>query len=139
MRTLAVALILVLAGCGGGSDDQPAKPVKTSATPTKATTTTTPTVASPKGTPAPEALSKFRCAKTAKGVWNTSGYLANDGKSKVTFQVTVYIGEAAGGAEKAKTRQVANVAAGGSTRFVINNVPTTDDSGDCHVQVLAQR
>jgi hypothetical protein len=137
MRTLAVALILVLAGCGGASDDQPTTPTKTSMAPTKATTK--PTVAPPKGTPAPGALSKFRCAKTSKGVWNTSGYLSNGGKSKVTFQVTVYIGEAAGGAEQARTRQVSNVAAGGSTRFVLNNVPATDDDGPCHVQVLAQR
>ena len=138
MRTLAVALILVLAGCGGGgSDDQPSDRVTTTPTPTE--TTTKPTVAPPKGTPAPEALSKFRCAKTAKGVWNSSGFLANKSKAKVTFQVTVYVGEAAGGAEKAKTRQVDNVAAGGSTRFVINNVPATNDAGPCHVQVLAQR
>ena len=137
MRTLAVALILVLAGCGSGSDDQPAKPTKTTAAPTKATTK--PTVAPPKGTPAPEALSKFRCAKTAKGVWNTSGYLSNDSKSKVTFQVTVYVGDAAGGAEKARTRQLANVAAGGSVKFALTNVPATGDGGPCHVQVLAQR
>ena len=138
MRTLAVALILVLAGCGGGgSDDQPSDRVTTTPTPTE--TTTKPTVAPPKGTPAPEALSKFRCAKTAKGVWNSSGFLANKSKAKVTFQVTVYVGEAAGGAEKAKTRQVDNVDAGGSTRFVINNLPATNDDGPCHVQVLVQR
>lgn len=137
MRTFAVALILVLAGCGGGSDDQPSDSVTTTPVPTKATTK--PTVAPPKGTPAPEALSKFRCAKTAKGVWNSSGYLANKTKAKVTYQVTVYVGEASGGAEKAKTRRVDNIAAGGSTQFVINNVPATNDEGPCHVQVLAQR
>ena|SRR5215218_2772848 len=136
MRTLAVALILVLAGCGAGSEDPPAKSVTTSPSPTKATTK--PTVAPPKGTPAPEALSKFHCVKTAKGVWNSSGYLANRTKSRVTFQVTVYVGEAGGGAEKAKTRQVPNVSAGGSTRFVINNLPAPADGGTCHVQVLAQ-
>jgi hypothetical protein len=137
MRTFAVALLLVLAGCGAGSDDQPADPATTTPPPTKATPK--PTVAPPKGAPAPEALSKFRCAKTSKGVWNSSGFLANKSKTKVTFQVTVYVGEAAGGDEKAKTRQVDNVAAGGSTRFVINNLPATSDDGPCHVQVLAQR
>lgn len=138
MRTFAVALILVLAGCGGGSDDQPSDSATTT-TPAATTATTKPTVAPPKGTPAPEALSRFGCAKNPKGVWNSSGYLANKTKARVTFQVTVYVGEAAGGAEKAKTRQVANVAAGGSTRFVINNLPATNDDGPCHVQVLAQR
>lgn len=134
MRTLAVALILVLAGCGG-SEDPPAA-TKTTVAPTKATTK--PTVAPPEGTPAPEALTKFRCAKNAKGLWNTSGHLANRTKAKVTFQVTVYVGAAAGGEEKAKTRQVPHVAAGGSSQFVINNLPALDDGGTCHVQVLAQ-
>jgi hypothetical protein len=137
MRTLAVALILLLAGCGGGSEDQPSD--RATKTPAPTQVTTKPTIAPPKGTPAPEALSKFRCGKNSKGVWNTSGVLANRGKAKVSFQVTVYVGEAAGGAEKAKTRKLDNVAAGGSTQFVINNVPATSDEGPCHVQVLAQR
>jgi hypothetical protein len=139
MRTLAVALLLVLAGCGGESDDTPSATAKTSASPTNATTAAKPTVAPPKGTPAPEALSRFSCDQDAKGVWNTSGYLANDSKNKMTFQVTVYVGEASGGEEKAKTRQVPDVAAGGSVRFVINNLPAVDDAGPCRVQVLAQR
>ncbi len=139
MRTLAVALLLVLAGCGG-SADQPSTPTKTSVAATKATAKATPkpTVAPPKGTPAPEALSKFHCAKD-KGKWNASGYLANRSKGKVTFQVTVYVGEAAGAAEKAKTHQVANVAADASTRFTIDDLPAPDDGGACHVQVLAQQ
>jgi hypothetical protein len=140
MRTLAVALILVLAGCGGGgSDDPPAKSAKTPSAKTTTTATPKPTVAAPKGVPAPEALSRFRCLKDAKGVWNSTGYLANDGKGKATFQVTVYVGEAAGGTEKAKTDQVPDVAAGASVRFVIKDLPAPKDGGACHVQVLAQR
>src|SRR5689334_17018178 len=100
MRTLAVALLLVLAGCGGSSDPTTQATRKT-ATPTQATTK--PTVAPPIGVPAPEALSKFRCEEGAKGAWNSSGYLSNDTKTKVSFQVTVYVGEAAGGEERAKT------------------------------------
>jgi hypothetical protein len=137
MRTFAVALILVLAGCGG-SADQSSTSTRTTATPSPSATTTKPTVAPPTGTPAPEALSKFRCAKTPKGLWNSSGYLANSSKAKATFQVTVYVGEATGGAEKAKTRRVDNVGPGGSARFVINNLPAAAD-GPCHVQVLVQR
>ena len=145
MRTLAVALLLVLAGCGAGSEDPSAKPTKTSVAPTKpaAEATTKPTpkprVAPAKGTPAPEALSRFRCGKNSKGKWNASGDLANQTKSRTTFQVTVYVGEAAGAAEKAKTHQVANVAANASTRFNLEDLPAPDDDATCHVQVLAQR
>lgn len=139
MRTFAVAaLILVLAGCGGGSGDDPSAP-STSTPPTPTTPATTkPVVAAPKGTPAPEALSRFRCGKTSKGVWNASGYVSNDSRSNVTFQVTVHIGEAAGGAEKAKTRQVPQVGPKGSAKFVLDNVPAPKAGGACHVQVLAQ-
>src|SRR5215207_425770 len=110
MRTLASAFLLVLAGCGGGSPESGPEATAT----TKAITT-------PTATPAPGALSRFQCAMNADDVWNASGYLSNAGKNRVTFQVTVYIGEAAGGEEKAKTHQVENVAGGGSVRFVIRN------------------
>ena len=135
MRTLTVALLLVLAGCGGGSGSNDPAPAKTTAAAPQSSGK--PTVAPPKGTPAPEALSRFRCAKTSTG-WNASGYLANTSKAKVTYQVTVYIGEAAGGEEQALTRQVPNVAAGGSVKFGLKNVPAPEDGGPCHVQVLAQ-
>lgn len=135
MRTLAVALLLVLAGCGGGSDPAP---TATKTTPTVTQPTQKATIAPPQGTPAPEALSRFRCLKNAKDRWNASGYLANKSKAKVTYQVTVYIGEASGGEERAKTRQVPQVAAGGSVKFTLKNVPAPKDGGPCHVQVLAQ-
>jgi len=131
MRTLAFAFLLVLAGCGGGSPESGPEATAT----TKAITT--PTTTAPTGTPAPEALSRFQCAMNADDVWNASGYLSNAGKNRVTFQVTVYIGEAAGGEEKAKTHQVENVAGGGSVRFVIRNIPAPKAGGPCHVQVLA--
>ncbi|MDR7085173.1 hypothetical protein J2X11_000012 [Aeromicrobium panaciterrae] len=131
MRTLAVALLLVLAGCGGGGETPEPK---ATATATKATAKAT--IAAPTGTPAPEALSLFRCAKDTKGRWRASGTIANDGKKQATYQVTVYIGEAAGSDEKAKTKQLANIQAGGSAKFVIVKVPAPKDGGPCHVQVL---
>lgn len=132
MRTLAIVLLSVLAGCGGGSDptDKPTVTVKI----TKATAK--PTIAAPTGTPAPESLSLFRCAKDSKGKWRASGTIANNGKTKATYQVTVYIGEAAGSDEKAKTTQLANIQAGGSAKFAIEKVPAPKDGGPCHVQVL---
>jgi hypothetical protein len=142
MRTLVVSLALAfaLAGCGGGSDPA-ATPTKSTKAPTKTTptkkATVKPTVAVPTGKPAPEALSSFRCAVDKNGRWNATGYLTNSGKNKVTYQVTVYIGEASGGSEDARTMQVANVAAGGSTKFAILKVPAPKAGGPCHVQVLA--
>ena len=112
MRTLAVALLLVLAGCGGGSSDPPAKPTKTTAA-----TSADQGNDQADGRPAerhPRAGGALEVPlrQGPQGKWNTSGYVANETKTKVTFQVTVYVGEAAGGEEKAKTRQVPNVAAG---------------------------
>lgn len=132
MRAWAVVMVLLLAGCGGGSEPA-AKPTAT-ATTTKATAK--PTIAAPIGTPAPEALSLFRCAKDTKGRWRASGTIANDGKKKATYQVTVYIGEATGSEEKAKTDQLPHIQAGGSAKFAIANVPAPKDGGPCHVQVL---
>ncbi len=139
MRTFAVALglALLLAGCGGGSNPAaPATKPPAKATPAE-TATAKPAVAVPTGKPAPEALSSFRCAPDAKGRWNAAGYLTNSGKAKVTYQVTIYVGEASGGAEDARTAQVLNVAPGGSVKFSIRKVPAPKAGGPCHVQVLA--
>ncbi|MFI5430197.1 hypothetical protein [Aeromicrobium sp. UC242_57] len=139
MRVVAVALLLVLAGCGGGSSEPAATPSATTAatsSATDATPTTEPTTATPKGTPAPEALSEFRCEQDAEGRWNASGVLSNSGKAKVTYQVTIYIGQATGGEERARTKQVPSVAPDGSVEFTIKNVPAPKSGGPCHVQVL---
>lgn len=135
MRMLAAALLVVLAGCGGGSDPEPAPPATT--TPAVAVE---PTVVPPKGTPTPEALSMFRCEKDTNNLWNASGVLANPGRSTVTFQVTIHIGEATGGDTEARTTRVPSVSPGGSTPFAVKDLPGPK-TGDapCHVQVLAQR
>lgn len=133
MRTLAVALLLVLAGCGGGSEPA-AKPTATKTTTAKAAPK--PTIAAPTGKPAPEALSQFRCEKDSKGLWAASGLISNSGKSKATFQVTVYVGEAAGSDEQATTKQLANIQPGGSVKFTLAKVPAPKAGGTCHVQVL---
>ncbi len=135
MRVLAVVVMLVLAGCGGS---EAAK--KPTAKPTATVTTTKaapkPTVAAPIGTPAPESLSQFLCAKDAKGVWNASGTISNSGKSKATYQVTVHVGEAAGSAEQAMTKQLPNIEGRGSVKFALVKVPAPKAGGTCHVQVL---
>lgn len=131
MRVIAVAILILLAGCGGADEKTEAPDA------TKTRATAKPTTATPSGKPTPAALSRFRCAKDAKGRWNASGYLANASKAKVTFQVTVYVGEAAGGTEKARTKQVPSVAPGGSVKFAIGRVPAPKEGGPCYVQVLA--
>jgi hypothetical protein len=138
MRTFVVVLLLVLAGCGAGSDGA-GTPAATVQPAGDAAPSTAPTVRPPSGAPMPEALSKFRCRPDDKGLWVARGVLANPTKSAMTFQVTVYVGEATGGDEQARTRQVPNIAAGGSTTFVVGRVPAPGDGGPCHVQVLAQR
>ncbi len=138
MRALVVVIVTVLlAGCGG-SGDTPTKPAPTVAKTTKATPKPTPkpTIAPPTGKPAPEALSLFSCAKDVKGAWNASGTIANSGKSKATFQVTVHVGEAAGAPEQAMTKQLPNIEAGGSVKFALDKIPAPKAGGSCHVQVL---
>lgn len=135
MRTLAVALLLVLAGCGGGGET-PAEPTEPTATAARTKAAPKPTVAAPSGKPAPEVLSRFRCERKAKGEWSAFGTISNEGKSKTTFQVTVFVGEAAGSDEQARTKQLPNVQAGGSVKFSIARVPAPDTGGTCHVQVL---
>ncbi|MEJ7635050.1 hypothetical protein [Aeromicrobium sp.] len=137
MRMLAVALLLVLTGCGGGSDGKAPATDKTTGSPVAAPTKAT--IAPPSGTPAPEALSKFRCDKSAKGPWRASGQLSNVAKTKAKFQVTIYIGQASGGQEQAKTTKTADVAPGRSVRFVIDKVPAAADGGPCRVQVLVTK
>lgn len=134
-----MAIALIIAGCGGGSDKPTAKPTATLKSTGKAKPVTKPTVAPPSGTPIPEALSRFRCEPDTKGQWNASGYVANASKTKVTFQITVYVGAAAGGAEKAMTKQVPNVAPGGSVQFAIAKIPAPKAGGPCYVQVLSGR
>ncbi|MCW2829321.1 MAG: hypothetical protein JWP31_13 [Aeromicrobium sp.] len=140
MRTAAVALLLLLAACGGGSSGEPsdqAAPSKAPAAEPTPSATTAPAVVTPAGEAIPEALSRFRCEQDAKGSWNAAGYVSNSVKAPRTFQVTVYIGDATGGVERAKTTQVASVAPGGSVAFRINKVPAPQDGGPCHVQVVA--
>ena len=135
MRTvgMALALCLVLAGCGGSSDKQ-ATPSKKTQT-TTAAPTTKPTIAAPTGLPAPGDLHDFQCYADAKGSWNSSGILKNDSKKSVTYQVTVYVGQANGKDAKAKTKQYV-VNATGSTRVALADLPAADGATQCYFQVL---
>ena len=142
MRVLAVALLFVLAACGGGGSEpapQETTTASTSEAPAGTVPTTAPPTTSPKGKAVPEVLSDFRCEQDAAGVWNASGVLSNGTKSKATYQVTVYIGQATGGDERAKTKQVPSVAAGGSVEFTMSKIPAPKEGGPCHVQVLATK
>lgn len=132
MRTAAVLLLLVLAACGRGADDPGVTPSTTPAAASGLAQTTL----LPTGDPAPEALSQFRCEPDGAGAYTASGMLANAGKSATTFQVTVYVGPPVDGQQRAKTKQVAKVGAGGSTDFTIFKIPAAAEGGTCHVQVL---
>lgn len=126
--------LLALAGCGGGETADPA-PEPSATTPSaSATATTPPTAARPSGTPAPEALSRFRCEQVSTG-WAAAGFLTNSGKQKATYQVTVYLGPSDGTLGNAATQRVADVGAGDSVAFRIDDVPVAGE-GQCHVQVL---
>ena len=134
LSAIAGAALLVLTACGTGSDPDPASsPTATTPKATQGTADPTPPAAEPAGTPAPEALSRFRCEKISSG-WAATGVVANGGKSAATFRVTVYVGPADGSDRDASTRTLADVAAGGSTEFRLEKIPA--EGSTCHVQVL---
>jgi hypothetical protein len=127
--SLSLPLVLALTACGGS--DEPPTPAATTPAPVSS-----PTIAPPTGDPVPEALSKFRCEPDGAGAFTASGVLKNSGKAKVTFQVTVYVGPAAGAPASAKTKEIPTVKGGGSVDFAIDTIPAPPEGGACHVQVL---
>lgn len=133
MRIAAVALILLLAACGGGSGGDAAP---TATTPPADQPAAVPTTPAPTGTPVPEALSRFACDPDGAGTYTASGTLKNATKKAVTFQVTVYVGQPTTEPGKGRTQQVPRVAAGGSTKFEIVQVPAAAEGGTCFVQVV---
>lgn len=140
MRTVgvAVALCLLLSGCGGSDGAKnAASPAKETAT-AAVTPTAKPTLADPTGVPAPEDLVDFQCYADAKGTWNSSGVLKNDSGKSVTYQVSVFVGQANGKDAKARTKQYV-VNASSSARVALANLPAVDGSTQCYVQVLAKR
>ncbi|MGA9715473.1 MAG: hypothetical protein WBQ48_06550, partial [Aeromicrobium sp.] len=84
--------------------------------------------------PAPEALTAFRCEPAEDDKWEAAGFLANGGKEAATYQVSVYVGPIDGESRRIRTKQISNIAAGGSVRFEIGLIPADGDA--CHVQVI---
>jgi hypothetical protein len=141
LRTfVAGALVLALAGCGGG--DPEAKASKTEVKKV-AMDGALPRVA--EGTPVPEALSDFRCepddpstgSGRSEGQWSASGVVSNGTDRPVTFQVTVHVGPVDGQTAKAQTRRVSSVQQNGSVGFELDELDARSADGPCHVQVVA--
>lgn len=135
MRIAAVALLMVLAACSGGSSE-PSGPATTTPAGQGVATPTNPP---PTGVPVPEALSAFQCESDGTGTYTASGALKNDTKATVTFQVTVNVGRPGTAPQAAATRQLPKVGAGDSVTFEITKVPIVDESGACHVQVVTTK
>lgn len=128
----AVVACCVLAGCGS---EAPAEPAPAASSAPAESPAATPDAASPSGTPAPEALSEFRCVAGEKGKpWSASGLLSNDGKDAATYQVSVYVGPLDEDSREVRTLRLDPINAGDSDRFDLDDVPAGGDS--CHVQVL---
>ena len=138
--SVPVLVMMLLAGCGANgtaSDrvaDIRAKEQASAAAPSGASSGAPKASTGSAGDAAPEALSAFRCQKGAKDAWAAAGFLKNDATTAVSYQVTVYVGPVDGASRSASTQRVANVKAGGSTRFQIDDIAA--DGDQCHVQVL---
>lgn len=133
MRFAAVALLVLLAACSGGSSEPDATPTAT--TPAANAPTNPP----PSGTPVPEALSDFRCEPDGAGAYTATGAVKNTAKAPATFQVTVNVGQPSPMPQAAVTKQLAKVGAGGSTTFEITGIPVVGEGGTCHVQVVTTK
>jgi hypothetical protein len=137
MRTAAaLSLLLVLAACGSSGEDA-APAAKTSPSPQQPAAS--PTIAPPTGEPVPGALSQFRCDPDGAGTYRATGVLENSTKAKVTFQVTVYVGEPSGAPASARTERLPDVAGGGSVDFTVDKIPAPAEGGTCHVQALTTK
>jgi hypothetical protein len=134
MRFVAVALLFVLAACSAGSTE-PSKPTKS----TPSAGVVQPSNPPPTGTPAPEALSDFRCEPDGAGSYTATGAVTNRTKATATFQVTVNVGQPSITPQAAVTKQLAKVRAGGSATFEIVKIPVVDEAGTCHVQVVTTK
>jgi hypothetical protein len=137
---LLVVLGLMLSSCGSGADvaDTPPSVEKSAVVSKTATPTPSPgaKAAADIGIPAPADLSEFQCTADAKGAWNASGILQNDGKKSATYQVTVLVGHADGKDASALTKEFPSIAAGGSIKVVLAKIPAAKDAAQCYVQVL---
>jgi hypothetical protein len=130
----ALALVFVLAACGGGGDTSKATS-SDRPTPKVAMDGSLPRV--PEGRPVPAALTEFVCARDDKGIWTASGAVVNDTKKSASFQVTAHVGPSDGQGAAARTKRIAAVQAHGSVRFDLGKIESRSDEGPCHVQVLA--
>ena len=131
---VVLALMFVLAACGGGGDAPKAK-ASDRPSPQVALDGSLPRV--PEGRPVPAALTAFVCTRDDKGIWTASGAVVNDSKKSASFQVTAHVGPADGQSAAARTKRIAAVQAHGSVRFDLGKIESRSDEGPCHVQVLA--
>lgn len=137
---MALALALVLSGCGGeaAKESSPTRKATSKSSIKPAKVTTGPSATAATGVPAPGDLVDFQCSPDGEGIWKASGILRNGSKKPVTYQVTVYVGEADGKEAKAITKQVQSVQAGGSIKVELKKIPAGEDATQCYVRVLAK-
>ncbi|MFT4300023.1 MAG: hypothetical protein QM597_10350 [Aeromicrobium sp.] len=120
--SLALSACLAMSACGGGRDAQP----DASNTPTAEAT----------ATPAPEALSGFRCQAGDDGTWTASGTLANSGSEAASYGVDLYVGPADGQERPVAHQDFENVQPGGSVPIEFPGLSAQGDPATCYVRVL---
>lgn len=127
-RVLVVVLaipMLALASCGGVPKVTP----KTSASPGPVVPTVGP------GTVMTDALTEAHCVRGATGIWTAQGVVKNTTKQTRSFDVNIYIGEAAGEAGVAQIVAVKKLAPGKSAPWKATSVLATSPTGPCYIRV----
>ena len=122
---LPVLMVLVLAGCGGTSDEPTPEPTSNAAAVSAGQVP---------GTVDPLAITEFLCRKNAEGRWRVKGTLTNTAAQARDYRITVFIGQQTG---PARTLDLDRVKAGASVPFTLQPIVAAPD-GPCRLQALVR-
>jgi hypothetical protein len=130
-----VVVALVLAACGGGSDDPSASP--TSDSPMVTQPPASGDRADDQVVDAAGDLSDFVCAADEEGDWDASGVVTNSTGERADYRVTVVVADGPGTALPGKSRTLTALDPGVAEPFKVKRLaPSGEADPSCNVEVL---
>ncbi|MDO9379463.1 MAG: hypothetical protein Q7T56_11500 [Nocardioidaceae bacterium] len=136
----AAALVLALAGCGGG-DEAPA-PVDPSTT-VPAEPTASASASGGTGLPGVAAnadVSDLLCARDSAGAWRATGAITNPTQAPADYRITVVVGAPDAGQKQARRLVLPQLQPSEPTAFAVDEIPVGEAATPtCRVQVVRLR